>query len=375
MSEYTCISKKQYCILLSFALMLIFTTASLQSFASASVQILLFGLVNLVVFHKIENKRICWGIFLVLAALMGEMVLLLADFVPFFSENNGFLLLPVSTFLFLSAPLFGYFDAQHSVEVADCSKGFLYFIVSGTIISLVREALGAATIWNHKISGLERVKLTCLTHSPSGALLVLVSLMILPVMFHRNGGSVHRLQTEEGRTKSYQSIQLQEEKDFVKLCLCMLIYNLVFGAIGATMVEFAPANIQNTTHIVTFASLISVTLFTLIIWLFKQGQTLDRYRYTPFLSIITTTLPMMLYVNYYRAEGGAVSSTRLIWWIAFMIGVWLTAVVTISYTRVVKERLLFGKQPRMLEGMPFVVLQIFLAMLVLMPWSSVLPVL
>ncbi len=375
MSEYICISKKQYCILLSFALMLIFTTASLQVFVAACAQVLLFCLINLIVFRTLSKKRICWGIFLILAALMGEAMLALADVYPSFTANHGFYLLPASTFLFLSAPMFGYFDECHTISVTECAKGLLYYVICGSVISVIREAFGAGTIWNRTVPYLSHFKLTFLRHSAGAAFIVMLSLILLPLFFRGTKGKKYWLQTEEGRSKKYSAICLQEEKDFVKLSLCLLIYDLIFAAISVVLIKFGPDFIQKSAHIVLISSLMSVSMFTLIVWIFKQRENLDRYRFLPFLGVITTTLPMMLYVNYYRAGEGDFSGAQILWWIAFLIGVWLTSVVIISYTRVVQDRLIFGKQPRLLEGMPFVLLQVFLAMLVLMPWSSIMPVL
>ena len=375
MSEYICISKKQYCILLSFALMLIFTTATLQVFVSACAQVLIFCLINLLVFRTISKKRICWGIFLILAALMGEAMLALTDILPIFTANQGFYLLPASTFLFLSAPMFGYFDEEHTISVKACAEGLLYYVVCGLVISTIREAFGTGEIWNRAVPCLSHIKLTCLRHSVSAAFLVMLSLILLPLFFGGAKGKKYCLQTEEGRSKKYSTICLQEEKDFVKLNLCLLIYDLIFAAISAVLVKFGPEWIQKSAHIVLISSLISVSIFTLIVLIFKQKENLDRYRFLPLLGVITTTLPMMLYVNYYRVGGGDFSSEQILWWIAFVIGVWLTSVIIISYTRVVQDRLIFGKQPRLLEGMPFIVLQVFLAMIVLMPWSSIMPVL
>lgn len=373
MSEYTCISKKQYRILLSFALMLIFTTSSLPGFVGACAQNLVFMLISLVLFQKIENKRICWGLFLFLSAVMSELALFLSEFAPTIFPESGFFLLPVSTFLFLSAPMFGCFDEEHSVSFAEFGSGFLYYVVCGLIIAPIREICGSATIFGRSIRFFSRLKVPFLGHTAGGALLVLLSLILLPKLFGTSAENGYRLQTEEGKARKYSSIQLQKEKNFVYLCLCLLIYDLVFGAIGAVVIKFAPASLLKPAHVVAFASVTSLALFTLIVGLFKQTQTLDQYRYIPLLGIITTSLPMIFYMNYIQNGEHGLTTTNIIWWIGLMIGVWVTSVVVVSYTRVVKDRLLFGKQPRSLEGMPFIILHVMLAIIVLMPWTSVLP--
>lgn len=373
MSEYTCISKKQYCILLSFALMLIFTTSSLQIFVAACAQVLLFCLANLAVFQKIENKRISWSVFLVLSALAGEGMLVVSNVASLELPTSGIFLLPASTFLYLSAPMFGYFDDTHTISVSEMGKGYLYYVLCGAVIAALRELFGAATIWNQPVSCFAHIKVPCLGHTVGAAFLVLLSLILIPSMFSIEENSGYCLQTESGRTRKYSSIQLQTEKDFVNLSLCLLIYNLVFGAVSATVVELVPVSLHQPTHVVSFSSITSITLFTLIIWIFKRTRTLDQYRYIPLLGVITTSMPMIYYMNYLRIGENGVSTINVLWWIGLMIGVWITSVVIVIYTRVVKNRLLFGKQPRVLEGMPFVILQVLLAILVFMPWTSVLP--
>ena len=55
-----------------------------------------------------------------------------------------------------------------------------------------------------------------------------------------------------------------------------------------------------------------------------------------------------------------------------MVGVWLFTAIVIAYTRAIQGRLLFGKHPKCLEGIPFIVLHVLLAMIVFMPWTQVL---
>lgn len=373
MDEYTCISKKQYCILLSFALMLIVTTSSLQTFVGACAQVMVFCLINRVVFQKIENKRVCWGIFLILCALIGEGMLILTEKTSLNIPTSGFFLLPASTFLYLSAPMFGHYDDTHTISATEMGKGFLYYVICGVIISAIRELFGSATLWGREISWFSHIKVSCLGHTAGAAFLVLLSLLLIPSVFSNEEGGRYCLQTETGKAKKYSSIQLRTEKDFVKLSLCLLIYDLVFGALGAMVIEFAPKTLHQATHVVFFSSVTSIALFTLIIWIFKQTRTLDNYRFVPLLGVITTSMPMIYYMNYLSIGENGFLTARILWWIGLMIGVWITSVVIVTYTRVVKTRLLFGKQPRILEGMPFVILQVLLAIIVFMPWTSVLP--
>ena len=65
------------------------------------------------------------------------------------------------------------------------------------------------------------------------------------------------------------------------------------------------------------------------------------------------------------------SPLRIIWWIALMVGVWPFTAAVVAYARSINGRLLFGKQPKCLEGIPLIVLHILLAMVVFMPWTQV----
>ena len=55
-----------------------------------------------------------------------------------------------------------------------------------------------------------------------------------------------------------------------------------------------------------------------------------------------------------------------------MVGVWLFTTLVVAYIRSIYERLMFGKQPSCLEGIPLIVLHVLLAMIVFMPWTDVL---
>ena len=113
-------------------------------------------------------------------------------------------------------------------------------------------------------------------------------------------------------------------------------------------------------------------LFSLIVHLFRQNETLDEYRYIPLLGVITTSLPLIFFMR----DVAFTEESRMkeiLLWISVMIGVWISSVVVISFIRVIHGRLLFGKRPRILEGVPFAILNVTLALMVFMPWTTVLP--
>ncbi len=108
MQDVAYITKKQFYIMVSVALMMLCTTGSLKIFLSSVVQFVLFYLINIATVHFIKNRRICWGVFALGAAVIGEIATLLAQFCALPVPMPAFFLLPESTFLFLSAPLFYY---------------------------------------------------------------------------------------------------------------------------------------------------------------------------------------------------------------------------------------------------------------------------
>jgi len=123
---------------------------------------------------------------------------------------------------------------------------------------------------------------------------------------------------------------------------------------------------------VVLSTLCSLLLFTLIVELFRQNETLDEHRYIPLLGVITTSLPLIFFMRDVAfTEESKIKEILL--WISVMIGVWIASVVVISFIRVIHGRLLFGKRPRILEGVPFVILNVTLALMVFMPWTTVLP--
>ena len=134
MSDTKCITLKQYRILLSFSLLLIFTTSSIPAFLAAAVQVILFSLLHLFVFSHIKRKRICWAIFMILTAVFGEGMYFLSEYLPVSVSSGGFFLLPASTFLFLLVPMFDYFSEEKALSASDITKGFLFYVPVGFVI-------------------------------------------------------------------------------------------------------------------------------------------------------------------------------------------------------------------------------------------------
>ena len=372
MDEYQCISKKQYCILLAFSLELIFTTSSVPAFCSAVIQIILFTLVNLLVFSKISNKRVCWGIFLSLAALMGEGMLFLSDYLPDSFSSGGFFLLPASTFLFLTAPIFSYISEEKKISAEDLFRGSIFFVPAGILIATVRELFGLASFLGIEVPGFSRWKIRFFGHTAGAAILVLG--LLVAVSWWKSLGEEKKwlLETSEKRSRIYHPISAKTERKFIVLTFCMLIYYLIFGAIGAVTIYSAPLSLIKPAHIVLMSAVTSILILTLLVKIFRISETMDDYFYLPLLSVITTSTPLIVYTGYLDLPSQSVSAERIVWWVALMVGVWLFTGIVLAYARSINERFLFSKQPRCLEGIPFILLHVLLAMIVFTPWTQVL---
>ena len=372
MKDKKYISTKQYRILLSFALMLIFTTSSVPAFVCAAVQVLFFCILSAVVFSHISNKRICWGIFLMFAALMGEGMLFVSEYLPEAFSEAGFFLLPASTFLFLSIPMFDYFGEGKSISLSDMRSGLIYYASTGLIISTFREAFGRSSICGRYLEGLEKIQISFFSHTAGSALLVLFSLLLL--YFFKNDGEEEPcvMETEEVRSRVFRPISLMKERRFIILCLCMLLYDILYGAVGIMVVFRVPSVLHRPAHIVLLSSFVSLVLLTLIVKGFRQTDTFDEYNYVPFLGVITTSLPLIFYMRDLLLPSDLSMPVKILWWSALTIGIWLFTVVVIAYARVINGRLLFGKQPRCLEGIPLIILHVLLALIVFMPWTEIL---
>ena len=371
MKDSNSITLKQYRILLSFALLLIFTTSTVPAFLIACAQTILFCLIHLLVFEKIRNKRICWGIFLAVSVLFGEGIFFLTEYLPEAFSSSGFFLLPASTFLFLCAPMFQYITDERKLTFGDISKGLFFFVPVGVLISMIREVFGNASICGRHMTSLEKLNIRFFGHTAGSALLVLGVLILLVLWKNNETEQTWVLETSEKKNRIYQPISAAGEKKFVTLCLGMLVYDLLFGGIGVAILLNTPQSLQKPAHIVLLSAVTSLILLTLIVKFFRLSETMDTHFYIPLLSVITTSIPMIFYTQYLSLPSKADSLVRIIWWIALMVGVWLFTSAVVAYARSINGRLLFGKQPKCLEGIPLIVLHVLLAMVVFMPWTQV----
>jgi len=373
MQERRFISKRQYRLLLACSLMLIFTTQSIGAFLTSCVLTGLFFLVNRIVFRKISNHRICWGIFAFSAALLGEAVGVLSRVLTIKIPLPSFFLLPCTTFLYLSAPVF--YEISHSedngVDKA-CANAFLFYAVDGLLISCVREVLGLGSVLGYRMVFMKSLKIPFLSHSSGAALLVLLSLILMTVLKDHDTQAHWILREEESGDVSYPGISLATEKKTIGLSLSLLLYSLLSGGIGSVMILYAPSELLRAEHIVLYSTITTVLVFTLIIKGFKLSDLVDEQRFLPLLAIIMASLPMV----YYQSRLNAVETIELkgfiVMWIILVVGVWLSFVACLFYVHVINSRLMFGKQPRYLEGVPFVIVHILLILIVLMPWLNVL---
>ncbi len=373
MQERRYISKRQYRFLLASSLMLVFTTPGIPAFLSSCVQLVLFFLINQAIFRKVSNKRVCWGVFAFSAAFLGEVVGLLSRLLMISIPTPSMLLLPCSSFLFLSAPVFQECaDSDDDGLMKAGGNAFLFYFVDGLLISLIREAFGAGTIAGFKVDFLSSVQFPWLSQASGAALLVLVSLLLVSLMKRRDTEIRWSLRVQEDEEESYPGISLPREKKTLSMMLGLLVFALVSGGVGSVLLLYAPSEIRRPEHIVVFATVITILVFTLIVKVFHLADLIDEQRFLPLAAIIMVALPMEFYLARLGETGVTDIRTILVWWISMVVGVWLTFAICLLYVHVIHSRLMFGKQPRCLEGVPFVILHILLVLIVLMPWLDVL---
>lgn len=373
MQERRFISKRQYRLLLACSLMLIFTTQSIGAFLTSCVLTVLFFVVNRIVFRKITNTRVCWGIFAFSAAILGEVVGTLSYVLSFTIPMPSFFLLPGTTFLYLSAPVF--YEMSHSKKKGidkACGNAFLFYAVDGLLISCVREVLGLGSVLGYKMVFMKSLKIPFLSHSSGAALLVLLSLIVMTVLKDHDTQAHWILRDQESGNISYPGISLSEEKKTIGLILSLLLYSLFSGGIGSVVILYAPSELLRVEHIVLYATITTALVFTLIVKGFKLSDLVDEQRFLPLLAIIMVSLPMVYYQSRLNAVETVDLKNFIVMWIILVVGVWLSFVACLFYTHVINSRLMFGKQPRYLEGVPFVIVHILLLLIVLMPWLNVL---
>ncbi|MBR5426627.1 MAG: hypothetical protein IK106_08890 [Clostridiales bacterium] len=367
------ITLKQYRILLSFALLLIFTTSTVPVFCSAFVQIMLFCLINHVVFSHVSNRRIAWGIFLSLAALIGEGVFLLTPYLPQCFSSDAFYLLPASTFLFLCMPMFDYYKEDRHLSLKEMGSGFSFYVFAGFFISTVRELFGNTKFFGIDVPVLSRWKIRFFGHTAGSAMLVLGILIFF--CWWKNldeEDEDYVLDTSERRSKIYQPLSAGTAKRFIVLSLCILLYDLLFSVFGILAIYYAPEYILKPAHIVIMSSVLAIILLTLLIKGFRLSETVDTYFFVPLLSVITTSIPLIFFSGYLDTHFKEFSLSGIAWWVALMVGVWIFTTIVIAYTRSIHGRLLFGRQPKYFEGVPLIVLHVLLAMIVFTPWTQIL---
>lgn len=366
------ISEKQYCIILSFALMMIFTTGSVLLFLTSFVEVLLFLAIMIPVSKNVENTTIRRAVFMLTPALIGEVIWLLNDMFSLNIPMVGFWLLPGATVLFLLAPLARVNSRNHDLTFEDIFHGVTYYFVNGGLIALLREALSFDTFCGIKLDVFDKIRMPLFGHASGGALLVILSLLLLRALRVSDTGTNYVLNTSTGMQKKYRPISKTTEKDFVMLNIGMLIYDVIFAGVGVIIILQVPSSLRRQSHIVTYSTILSLLLLFVVFTIIKRKDVFEKHTYLPLLTVIRSSLPMIFYTNHLTASIGNQAESQIIWWIVLILAVWLCSTIALFYIHVISGRLLFGKQPDFMEGIPFVLLHCLLALIVFMPWMDVL---
>ena len=372
MQDVAYITKKQFYIMVSVALMMLCTTGSLKIFLSSVVQFVLFYLINIATVHFIKNRRICWGVFALGAAVIGEIATLLAQFCALPVPMPAFFLLPESTFLFLSAPLFYYLLLEgESGTDSGYLQGGAFYLVNGLVIAMIREVLGFDSFFGIKLGIFKTHNVQILSHSSGATLLVIVSLLLLLVLKRNETEKNWVLGWNRNETKKYRAPTIKGEKGFFLLILCMLVTDVICGGISIGYVLYAPEILRQPGHVVLYATLLTFALFTLAIRVFNLEDVIDESPFLPLITIVKVALPLVFYLRRFSTGSEMAVSTFFVWWVALVVGVWFSFTIVLFYLHVLDRRLMFSKIPRCLQGIPFIVLHILLAQMILMPLLDV----
>jgi len=371
MQETVNISKKQFSITISFSLMMLCTTGSLQVFASSCAQFVLFYLINILSIRFIRNRRVCQCIFAVAAALIGEAVQLLSQFLSFNIPMPSFFLLPGSTFLFLSAPMFRYMmENEETAMDSGYASGFLFYALNGGIIAMIREVLGADALFGKKLGIFGSVKVEILNHSSGATLLLILSILFLVCLKNYETEKKWILDVKR-ETPLYEGMSFLKEKKFFSLMVCMLLTDVICGGISVVYLLYSPDFLRYQGHVIFYAAILSILLFTLLLQVFNLREEAESSHYLTLVTIVKVSLPLVFYLRRLLVEESMALSTFVVWWIALVIGIWFSFTVVLFYVHVLDRRLMFCKIPRCLQGILFIILNILLAQMILMPLLDV----
>ena len=379
MITVTGISKQSFLTMGTYLFVILFHSSSLLSAAAAALCVLLVQSAAYVILPflagKTERVMITYtaAIFAVITAVL---ICRLYSFIPLTGISPAFLPFQDPSFVLLLIPLFvdqAKSPQEYSPKAA--VKLAALFLAVILPVSFLRELLGFGSIAGVRVTAEGSHPLPLLTHT-SGAAFLLLLITILSLYIYRLITGKHQVLDvlDESAASNRQPV-LSRREDLDRLysaLLSLLIVIPVLLCLYLLAVFALPSGFAFDLMLVFAVLLQGMAALFLYVITGRNNTYINRFLSLPWLLPVQTfavvfpfSLPMR---NLFLGKGAIGGLAVLVLYIGCS---WIFVSCLLLFARSVKRRLLFGKRPEILNGLPLLLLLSGLILMILSGFASI----
>lgn len=373
------ISKHTFLTMGTYLCVILFHSSSLLSSAAAAVSVLVVQAAAYLIFPafaKLADKKLMTFVTVLFTAGMGVLIYRLCGMLPLSGISLSFLPFQDPVFLLVLVPLLidqaqypDKYPLRFVLKQAGLFVGMILFV------SFIREIFGYGTLLGTRVIAEGLQPLPLLAHPTGAAFLILLLTLSALYIYRRITGTPQVLSVlEESGTFSRQPILIRkQELEYLYSSLySLLITAPVMISLYLLSVFVLPADMPF--DIILMIAVILQGMVTGLLHLLsgRSSPNISRILLLPWLIPVQTIVLLIPYSQEFRGfVMGKGTINGLVGLLFYLACSWIFAVSLLLFTRSVKRRLLFGKRPEMLSGLPLLLLFTGLGLMVLTGFAAI----
>jgi len=373
------ISKHTFLTMGTYLCVIVFHSSSLLSSAAAALSVLVIQAAAYLIFPtlaKLADKKLLKFVTVLFTAGMGVLIYRLYGMLPFSGISLSFLPFQDPVFLLVLVPLLidqAQYPDKYPLRFVLKQAG----LFAGTIlfVSFIREIFGYGTLFGTRVIAEDSQPVPLMAHPTGAAFLVLLLTLSALYIYRRITGTPQVLSVlEKPGTVSRQPIlnRKQELEYLYSALYCLLITALVMISLYLLSVFVLPADMPFDIILMIAVILQGMVMGLMHLLSGRNSPNISRILLLPWLIPVQTIVLLIPYSQEFRGFLlGKGTINGLVGLLFYLVCSWIFALSLLLFTRSVKRRLLFGKRPEMLSGLPLLLLFTGLGLMVLAGFAAI----
>ena len=373
------ISKHTFLTMGTNLCVIVFHSSSLLSSAAAALSVLAVQAAAYLIFPvlaKLADKKLMTFVTVLFTAGAGVLIYRLYGILPISGTSLSYLPFQDPVFLLVLVPLLidqaqkpDQYPLQFVLKQAGLFTGMILFV------SFIRELSGYGSLLGTRLIAEGVQPLPLMAHPAGAAFLLLLLTMSALYIYRRITGTPHVLSViEDSGTSSIQPVLIrkQELEHLYSALYCLLITSLVMVSLYFLSVFVLPAEIPFDIIIMIAVILQGMVMGLLHLLSGRNSPNISRILLLPWLIPVQTIVLLIPYSQEFRGFLTGKETINGIAGLLFYLGCsWIFVVILLLFIRSVKRRLLFGKRPEMISGLPLLLLFTGLGLMVLAGFTAI----